>query len=63
MIATLIYSAMRIITIAVVVMVIIVVVPLVAPFIVAYLPDFADGVSQILRAMWDGMQRLLAGLG
>lgn len=63
MIASLISSTVRLLTIVVVVMVGIVVVPLVAPFIVAHLPEFADGVSQILRAVWDGVQRLLLGLG
>ncbi|MGH3902089.1 MAG: hypothetical protein ACRDTA_28325 [Pseudonocardiaceae bacterium] len=50
-------------TIVVVVLLILILIPLIGPFVTNQMPEFAESVSRILNATWDGFQKLLHGLG
>ena len=56
-------SIMKVLTVVVVVLVVLILIPLVGPFVTDQMPEFAESVSGILDATWDGIQRLLQGFG
>ncbi|MGH3872615.1 MAG: hypothetical protein ACRDSR_14090 [Pseudonocardiaceae bacterium] len=56
-------AVMKVLTVVVVVLLILVLIPLLGPFVTNQMPEFAESVSRILNATWDGIQRLLHSAG
>lgn len=56
-------AVVKVLTIVVVVLLILVIIPLVGPFVTNQMPEFAESISRMLNATWDGFQRLIQGFG
>ena len=56
-------AVVKVLTVVVVVLLVLVLIPLIGPFVTNQMPEFAESISRMLNAIWDGFQRLLHGFG